>query len=254
MKHRVVPLTLFIVFLALSGLIFNYLTGQKVPISVNAIDVVIETDKDTYQLGENFTASVYLYNPYDKAVYLYPIYECSFNGASEYDPSPISCIVNIDYVSGALIKIEAKSRIMFLDQMFKPEYPGRFIITCLGATHVVNITGVKWITLDSPGISLVAHTNQTSVTQGDNVWIYLSIRNANSYPVKVPLFDEFKVGSCESDSKSITISWAVPYFTVDANSTKTIWVGVFGAREQGLEICFCIDGHQVNFSTEIKPP
>ncbi|MFH0850810.1 MAG: hypothetical protein V1924_07725 [Candidatus Bathyarchaeota archaeon] len=153
-------------------------------------DVRIETDRDAVKIGESFTATVYLYNPGDRDILLKPIRQFTLSGNSVHDPQPVSCAVNIDYVAGAKIRIGAHDKAMFIRQVFTPEYPGSFTISCLSARKTVTITGYKEVALNSTGISLVIKPSRTDLKDRDYVENKLVIINDNPYPVKIPVFNK----------------------------------------------------------------
>ena len=118
----------------------NYRDG-----TLSELNIVIETDKETYEQNESITASVYFVNPTDENIAIEQIPSCTFKGVSENAPEPISCDVNFNYAAGAKIIIEAGNRTRFLQQTFNAEYPGEFSISCLGAEKTVFVKGNVWI-------------------------------------------------------------------------------------------------------------
>lgn len=214
-------------------------------------DVRIETERDAVKIGESFTATVYLYNPGDRDILLEPIRQCTLGGNSVYEPEPVSCIVNIDYVAGARIRIVAHDRAVFLRQVFTPEYPGSFTISCLGARKTVTITGYKEVALNSTGISLVIEPSRTDLKDRDYVEFNLVIKNDNPYPVKVPVFDKFSYGlTPDSPIGTMYIEWAWKYFEVEAESQRIVWKDSFLVRYPGFSLYYYVDG--VTSSLEIE--
>ena len=206
-------------------------------------DVRIEANRDTVKVGENFTATVYLYNPGDRDILLEPIRQCTLSGKSVHDPEPVSCVVNIDYVAGARIRIVAHDRAVFLQQVFTPEYPGPFRVTCLGAAHMVNVTGARRVPLSSPEVQLEVGFNVT----GRLVEALLILVNDNPYPVEVPVFMKltryrefygFRINS------TAYISWAINFFEVEAGSTRVVFREEMGITGENYDyVCvFYVEG------------
>jgi len=214
-------------------------------------DVRIETDRDAVKTGESFTATVYLYNPGDRDILLEPIRQCTLSGNSVHDPQPVSCVVNIDYVAGAKIRIGAHDKAMFIRQVFTPEYPGSFTISCLSARKTVTITGYKEVALNSTGISLVIEPSRTDLKDRDYVEFNLVIKNDNPYPVKVPVFDKFSYSlTPNSPIGTMYIEWVWSYFEVEAESQRTVWKDSFLVRYPGFSLYYYVDG--VTSSLEIE--
>ena len=206
-------------------------------------DVRIETDRDAVRVGESFTATVYLYNPGDRDILLEPIRQCSLSGNSVHDPEPVSCVVNIDYVAGAKIRIGAHDRVVFLRQVFTPEYPGPFKITCLGAVHTVNVTGARWVPLSSPEVQLEVGFNVT----GRLVDALLILVNDNPYPVEVPVFmklTRYREFYGFRHNSTAYISWAINFFEVEAGSTRVVFREEMGITGDNYDyVCvFYVEG------------
>jgi len=197
-------------------------------------DVRIEADRDVIRVGESFTATVYLCNQGDRDVLLEPIRQFTFSGNSAFDPEPVGCVVNADYAAGAKIRIGAHDRAVFFQQVFTPEYPGPFRVTCLGAQATVNVTGARQVPISSPEVSLKVEFNVT----GRLIEAQLILVNDNPYPVQVPVFMNLNIYRefyGFRNNSTAYISWAISFFKVEARSTKVVWredMGIYSEKYQ----------------------
>jgi len=215
-------------------------------------DVRIETDKDAVKVGESFTATVYLYNPGDRDILLEPIRQCTFSGVSLHDPIPVSCVVNVDYVAGARIRIGAHDRAVFLRQTFTPEYPGPFTVTCLGARKTVTVTGYKEVTLNSTGISLVIEPSRTDLKDMDYVEFNLVLVNDNPYPVKIPVFNKLYISHTpERPIGPAYIDWFWTYIEVEAESQRTVWSDGYLVRYPSFSLYYYVEGATASLEMEV---
>jgi hypothetical protein len=206
-------------------------------------EVRIETDRDVIRMGESFTATVYLYNQGDGDILLEPIRQFTFSGNSAFDPEPVSCVVNADYPGGTKIRIGAHDKAAFLQQVFTPEYPGPFRVTCLGAQATVNVTGARQVPISSAEVGLEVGFNVT----GRLIEALLILVNDNPYPVKVPVF--FKLPIYRefygfSNNSTAYIRWAISFFNVEADSTKVVFredMGIYSEKYQYVCV-FYVEG------------
>jgi hypothetical protein len=204
-------------------------------------DVRIETDRDAVKIGESFTATVYLYNPGDRDILLEPIRQCTFSGHSVYDPEPVSSVVNLDYPGGTKIRIVTHDKAEFLKQVFTPQYPGPFKITCLGAQATVNVTGARRVPLSSPEVGLEVGFNVT----GGRVEALLLLINDNPYPVKVPVFSEitiYREANGFGYNSTAILDWVISFFEVEAGSTRVIWRERMGVTGVTYVCIFYVEG------------
>jgi hypothetical protein len=216
-------------------------------------DVRIETDRDVIRMGESFTATVYLYNQGDSDVLLEPIRQFTFSGNSVYDPEPVSCVVNADYPGGTKMRIGAHDKAAFTQQVFTPEYPGPFTISCLGVRKTVTITGYKEVALNSTGISLVIEPSRIDLKDRDYVEFNLVIKNDNPYPVKVPVFDKFSHSlTPNSPIGTMYIEWVWSYFEVEAESQRTVWKDSFLIRYPSFSLYYYVDGVTSSLEIEVE--
>ena len=233
------------VILLASAIVFGVTSTSNLsdePLSY-VYDVRIETDRDAVKIGESFTATVYLCNPGDRDILLKPIRQCTLSGNSVHDPEPVSCVVNIDYLAGARIRIGAHDRAVFLQQVFTPEYPGSFRVTCLGAVHTVNVSGARRVPLSSPEVRLEVGFNVT----GGLVEALLILVNDNPYPVEVPVFlklTRYREFYGFRNNSTAYISWAINLFEVEAGSTRVIWREEMGITGENYDyVCvFYVEG------------
>lgn len=124
-------------------------SGQmRTIVTINDVEVEIETPRDSYTLGENFTATVHIVNNGSKDIWMNPIIELAFLGSSLYDPEPNTGVILLDWGQGAMIHIPAKSKITLFERDFESRYSGEFLITCFGAEKTVLILeqDYTWIT------------------------------------------------------------------------------------------------------------
>jgi len=197
-------------------------------------DVMIETDRDVIRMGESFTATVYLCNQGDREVLLEPIRQFTLSGNSAFDPEPVGCVVNADYPAGAKIRIGAHDKAAFFQQVFTPEYPGPFRVTCLGAQATVNVTGARRVPISSPEVSLKVEFN----VNGSLIEALLILVNDNPYPVKVPVFMKLNIYRefyGFSNNSTAYISWAISFFEVEADSTRVVFredMGIYSEKHQ----------------------
>ena len=103
------------------------------------IEVEITTSRDSYTLGESFTATLHLVNNGSKDVWMNPIYELQFLGNSVNDPEPTTGIIDLDWIQGAKIHVPPKSKFKLFELDFKPQYSGAFLISCFGVKKTVQI-------------------------------------------------------------------------------------------------------------------
>ena len=57
-------------------------------VTIDDVEVEIDTSREYYYLGDSFTANVYLVNNRSKDVWMEPVSSFSFSGVSENDPEP----------------------------------------------------------------------------------------------------------------------------------------------------------------------
>jgi len=233
------------VLLLASVIVFGVASPSSLSIEPSSYvyDVRIETDRNVIRIGESFTATVYLYNPGDSDVLLEPIRQFTFSGHSVFDPEPVSCVVNADYPGGTKIKIGAHDKAEFLMQVFTPQYPGPFRVTCLGAQATVNVTGARRVPINSPEVGLEVGFNVT----GRLIEAQLILVNDNPYPVEVPVF--MRLGIYRefygfSNNSTAYISWMRWFFEVEARSTKVAWredMGIYSEKYQYVCV-FYVEG------------
>ncbi len=209
-------------------------------------DVRIETDREIIRIGESFTATVYLHNPGDSEIRLEPIRQFTMGGHSVYDPEPVSCVVNADYPKGTKIRIGAHDRAAFIQQVFTPEYPGPFRVTCLGAQDTVNVTGARRVSISSTEVSLKVEFNVTCRL----IEAQLILVNDNPYPVKVPVFlklSMYREFYGFRNNSTAYISWAISFFEVEVGSTRVVFredMGIYSEKYQYVCV-FYVEGRVV---------
>lgn len=132
----------------------NYRDG-----TLSELNIVIETDKETYELNESITASVYFVNPTEENIAIEQILSCNIKTVSQYYPAQEILSVALTYPEGEKIKVNAGNRTLFLEHTFHPEYPGLFSISCMGAEKTMEVEGEIWFEV---------FTNNTG---GSSLWI-----------------------------------------------------------------------------------
>lgn len=227
----------------------NYDIGN----SFAPITKIIETDKETYQLGERIETQFMIVNNQEQTVYLNPIAEYSFSGNSINNPRKISAGGLITYVNNAKIEVNGNGNITFHKESFKPKYPGEFVIEWLGIKKTVEVTGFKEVTLHSEGISLDLITNQTSLKKGDRLNVFLIVRNDNPYPVKIPVITGYTRSTIPiTDNRSnIQVSCISSHYEIEANSYEITWHDINYVRPPGLSLFFRVDGIHVDIQLEV---
>jgi hypothetical protein len=103
------------------------------------IEIEITTSRDSYTLGESFTATLHFVNNGSKDVWMNPISELPFLGNSVNDPEPTTGAIHLDWIQGAKIHVPPKSKTQLFVLDFKPQYSGEFIISCFGVKKSVLI-------------------------------------------------------------------------------------------------------------------
>ncbi len=118
-----------ILWLPNSGLIQTIVT-------IDDVEVEIDTSRNHYYLGDNFTANVYLVNTRSRDVWMEAIQGVMFSGLSQFDPIlPIAVLIEMD---GRLL-IPANSKVFLIDRLFTPRRAGEFQIQCSGRRKKVVI-------------------------------------------------------------------------------------------------------------------
>ena len=150
-----------IVWLSNSGLIRTIVT-------IDDVEVEIDTSRDYYYLGDSFTANVYFVNNRSQDVWMEPVSSFSFSGVSENDPASGLVVDVTDHVEGRL-HIPAQTKVLLIDQLFMPNELGEFTITCLGARKKVLIIESKF---ENETVNVVM--NQHSFMNTDKATLYIT--------------------------------------------------------------------------------
>ncbi len=105
-------------------------------VTINDVEIEIDTTSDYYFLGDSFTTNVYLVNSRSRDVWMEPIKGVMFRGFSAFEASwPIYNIVVMD----GRLHIPAKSKVFLIDRHFTPRKVGEFYIQCSGVRKTVVI-------------------------------------------------------------------------------------------------------------------
>lgn len=214
----------------------------------------ITTDKEVYIFGEAVEASFMFSNEAEDSVFVKPIYFHTISAGSVHNPEKITVEVHSTYEKGSRTEIPPGSTI-FDRVTFTPLYPGEFEISWLGVSKTVNVTGYKEVSLNSTGISLEIQTSQTEFKIGDQIEVYLVIRNSNQYPVKVPVYQRMTMSSVplENPRSTMFVEWVMPFFEVDANSTKITWTDRVTLQLPHYSKYWYVDGQQAYIEFEVSP-
>ena len=212
----------------------------------------IWTDKETYILGDKVQAAIVFNNPADQAVELAPIYVFSFSGNSVHDPQKVTQRVNRDYADPR-ITVPAHGKLVFINSTFTPTYPGEFVITGLGLTKRVNVTGYKEVSLNSSGIRLVLEPSISKPEDRDYVDFSLVIWNDNAYPVKIPVFSPIYMGEGPDDlAPSTYISWISSHFTIESGASWRLNLRGYQVRYPGFSLYVSVDGVMAFIELEVS--
>ena len=203
--------------------------------TVNDVEVEIETSRDNFTIGENFTATVYLLNNGSDDIWMNPINELTFLGTSLKDPEPITGVILLDWGQDAMIHIPSKSKIKLFERDFESQYSGEFLITCLGAKKTVFILESsqnasmprEMRTLKDIGINI--YTPRQNYTLGENFTAIVFFVNNESEEVWVEAVSQYTINSYslshpeEGLSKDVhdTIDSEHPWIHIPANSRIT---------------------------------
>jgi hypothetical protein len=160
-------------------------------VSLRDVDVEVETEKEVYFLGENFTATIYLVNNRSEDVWLKPISEFSINAFSVNDPEPVTHGLHITWEEGALIHVPAGSRTRLIEERITPKYPGAFNINCLGAHLSLDVIDPEEMWLDDDSIVVKIILGATNIRETDrDEYVAISPDESERGVVKV----EIKLG------------------------------------------------------------
>ncbi len=224
-------------------------------VDFRTVQLIIETDKESYALGETIKSRIYINNPTSENVSIRPITSYSIIANSNYDPNPIARSTSISYSPGAYITINANGKYFLDNQRYTSQYPGPFTISCLGMKKTVNMSGYKEVSLNSSGISLEIQTSQIEFKVGDQIEVYLVIRNSNPYPVKVPVFQNMTPSKIplETPIPGFFVEWVMPFFEVEANSTRRTWTNNVTLGRTHYSKYWYVDGQQAFIEFEVAP-
>lgn len=216
---------------------------------------VIVTDKETYALGEKIDTRFLVINHAGFPIFVQPLNEFSVSGNSRNNPEKSSIGIHSSYEKNFRIEIPAYGNNSFFRTNPTPLYPGEFVIKWMGVKKTVDVTGYKEVSLNSTGISLEVQTSQTEFKIGDQIEVYLVIRNSNPYPVKVPVFRDVTSSAVplENPRKNVFISWAMKYFEVEANSARIAWTDRVRLRLPHYAKYWYVDGQQAFIEFEVDP-
>ena len=217
--------------------------------------MVIVTDKEAYTLGEKIDASFLVINDAAFPIFIKPLNEISVSGNSVNNPEKSSIGIDSLPEKNFRIEIPAYGNSSILRTNFKPQYPGEFVIKWMGVKKTVDVTGYKEVSLNSTGISLEVQTSQTQFKIGDQIEVSLVIRNSNPYPVKIPVYQKVTQSAVPltNPRQTIYISWAMKYFEVEANSTRTTLMDRVRLRLPYYAKYWYVDGQQAFIEIEVAP-
>ena len=217
-----------------SGMVFMKLkdiqpeveTAPENLVDFRTVQLIIETDKEEYELGETVDTSIFVYNPTSEDVWILPISNYNINANSENDPDPSRLAVSDSYPSGSYIKIEANGKYAVDHQTFNPEYPGPFTIECMGMKKTVNVTGARWETLGTEKFHIELRPVYSNYQIGLIESIEALFVNEHLFDVKVARPDKVEFWF-EPEGKYLSggVNWEVVEFelVVPANSSYELY-------------------------------
>jgi hypothetical protein len=110
----------------------------------------------------------------------------------------------------------------------------------------INEDSLTGVSVNSTGISLFLDTSDDP----DNPTILIKARNANPYPVSLPVFYELEIhyGSPDSDSLTVVmIDWAISSWAIPENSTITLYDTNAYASEKRTPIYYTLYGKTLRY-------
>jgi len=126
-----------LLFVAIVGVYAWTLTPPPI-VSLNDIQIELETDKTEYNVNEVIDVKVYFYNDKPYSVRINMNIDKALIGYSlEHEVMPISLGHGYAVVYS---EIQPNSRIMFHSGTLKPKYAGEFCIYCLGVNKTVPVS------------------------------------------------------------------------------------------------------------------
>jgi hypothetical protein len=181
-------------------------------LTIDDVDVEIDTSSDYYYLGDSFTANIYLVNNRSKDVWVEPVSSFSFSGVSENDPEPAIGIVDISWVDK--FHIPANSKAQLLHQGFNPKFLGEFTISCLGARKSVLI-----IESQSENETANAMMNKHSFKKTDEATLFITNVGLN----RITLGDKYEIQKRDGDT----------WVEVPPSDYRDIWLSYLAILDSG---------------------
>jgi len=154
------------------------------------VEVEITTSRDSYTLGESFTATLHLVNNGSKDVWLNPIIEVPFIGNSVNDPEQMTGAFHLDWPQGHMIHVPPKSKFKLVEFDFKPKYSGEFLISCFGVKKTVLIFDPP-----SEGETVNAMMNKHSFKNTDEATLFITNVGLN----RITLGDKYEIQKKDGD-------------------------------------------------------
>ncbi len=160
-------------------------------VTIDDLEVEIDTSRDNYTISEGFTATIYLVNSRSRDVWMNPIGELQILGRSVNDPEPNTGYKVLGFPHAQLIHIPPKSKLKLFERGFVSQYSGDFVISCFGAEKTVLI-------LDSvfEGDPIQAKMNKYSFKNSEKA----SLKITNNTPDTITLGDRYEIQKKEGDS------------------------------------------------------
>ncbi len=158
-------------------------------VTIDDVEVEIDTSRDYYYLGDSFTANVYLVNNRSKDVWMEPVSSFSFSGVSENDPASGLVVDVTDNPEGRL-HIPTQTKVLLIDQLFMPNELGEFTITCLGARKKVLI-----IESQSENEKVNAMMNKHSFKKTDEATLFITNVGLNT----ITIVDPYEIQNKDGD-------------------------------------------------------
>jgi hypothetical protein len=178
------------------------------------IEVEITTSRDSYTLGESFTATLHLVNNGSKDVWMNPIYDLPFLGNSVNNPEPNTGVTLLDWVQGAMIHVPPKSKIKLFERDFESQYSGEFIISCFGVEKTVFI-----LDSESKGETVIAMMNKYSFKKTDEATLFITNVGLN----RITLGDKYEIQKRDDDT----------WVEVPPSDYRDIWLSYLAILDSG---------------------
>jgi len=136
-KNLYILLMTTFILIIIVGYYYVVLTGETPIVEPRELIVEIQTNSDTYVLGEDIEISVYLYNDRLRAVRIEQG-ELSVE-TSVWIHAPLSDDTMIHFIKGSSTIVPARSRVLWGKTTFEARSTGGYTIECLGEKVTIKV-------------------------------------------------------------------------------------------------------------------